>query len=291
MRPSAQGGAPHRALGANILEDPNAHIEPDDDHAQECLRKEYAPSVQITGVEHGEAQSWAVDWGRLLRTARQVSGLSLLELSTATGLSKGYLSKLEAGASGAANPSRATLAALARTLPSFRPLAHTLEPGMGMVGLDYSGMLPDSYPVHSNQVAVPLAATPIQLGWREVEAFMALLTLEAAAVPLRVTAPILARATGRDMDAIVETMDHLGAQHLVATELPARAGGVATYRCTADALARIGVTRLGDLLVLAAALIAGAPARPAARQSSHLRQRDNTQKSPSTREAEGEAEL
>ncbi|MGH2486024.1 MAG: helix-turn-helix domain-containing protein, partial [Ktedonobacterales bacterium] len=40
---------------------------------------------------------WQVHWGRLLRTARQVAGLSLSELSATTGLSKGYLSKLESG--------------------------------------------------------------------------------------------------------------------------------------------------------------------------------------------------
>src|SRR5437588_412086 len=66
--------------------------------------------------------SWPQDWGRLLRLARQVAGLSLTELSARTGLSKGYLSKLESAHAAAQNPSRATLAALARALPSFRPL-------------------------------------------------------------------------------------------------------------------------------------------------------------------------
>src|SRR5215831_14940579 len=84
--------------------------------------------------------AWTMDWGRLLRIARQVAGMSLTALSAHTGLSKGYLSKLESGAPSAANPSRATLAALARALPSFRPLAHTLEPGMSVAstgGLDF----------------------------------------------------------------------------------------------------------------------------------------------------------
>src|SRR6478752_6342697 len=77
-------------------------------------------------TDAGEDQ-WTRDWGQLLRLARQVAGFSLTELSARTGLSKGYLSKLESGHDGARNPSRATLAALARELPSFRPYAHTLE--------------------------------------------------------------------------------------------------------------------------------------------------------------------
>ena len=60
--------------------------------------------------------TWPQDWGRLLRLARQVAGLSLSELSARAGLSKGYLSKLESGHITAQNPSRATLAALARAL-------------------------------------------------------------------------------------------------------------------------------------------------------------------------------
>src|SRR5947209_18386370 len=81
--------------------------------------------------------TWPQDWGRLLRLARQVAGLSLTELSARTGLSKGYLSKLESAHAAAQNPSRATLAALARALPSFRPLANTLEPGATLAALDF----------------------------------------------------------------------------------------------------------------------------------------------------------
>src|SRR5262252_764518 len=80
---------------------------------------------------------WIASWGQLMRTARQVAGLSLSELAAVTGLSKGYLSKLESGDVTARNPSRATLAALARALPSFRPLANTLEPGAALAALDY----------------------------------------------------------------------------------------------------------------------------------------------------------
>ncbi|HEY7974146.1 MAG TPA: helix-turn-helix transcriptional regulator, partial [Ktedonobacterales bacterium] len=57
----------------------------------------------VRADEHATAGDWTRDWGRLLRTARQVAGLSLTDLSARTGLSKGYLSKLEAGQDGARN--------------------------------------------------------------------------------------------------------------------------------------------------------------------------------------------
>ncbi len=41
--------------------------------------------------------TWMRDWDHLLRIARQVAGLSLTAFSACTGLSKGYLSKLESG--------------------------------------------------------------------------------------------------------------------------------------------------------------------------------------------------
>src|SRR5260370_41996529 len=93
-----------------------------------------------TAPELRDEPDWQVQWGGLLRTARQVAGLSLSELAAVTGLSKGYLSKLESGHVAALNPSRATLAALARALPSFRALAPTLEPArMAGFGLAEAG--------------------------------------------------------------------------------------------------------------------------------------------------------
>lgn len=210
------------------------------------------------------APSWALDWGRLLRTARQVAGLSLTELSATTGLSKGYLSKMESGVAGAANPSRATLAALARALPSFRPLAHTLEPGLGAAALDYGPRLPPPQVAHPLPSAVDGGVAPepdpIQLGWRELELLAALMAVDAAAVPVPLTAPVLARATGREAHEVVATLGHLVAQGVVVMERPGYHHAVATYRSAADLPARVGVSRLGDLLVLAAALIAGNPA-------------------------------
>src|SRR5215472_2462318 len=72
-------------------------------------------------------ETWATRWGHLLRLARQVAGLSLSEVAERSGLSKGYLSKLESAHPSAANPSRATLAALARALPSTIPLIQKLD--------------------------------------------------------------------------------------------------------------------------------------------------------------------
>src|SRR5689334_24274434 len=109
------------------------------------------------------ARDWQLDWGRLLRTARQVAGLSLGELSARTGLSKGYLSKLESGHDGARNPSRATLAALARELPSFRPYAHSLEPATPLGALALADAAPPP-PLMSNALGEHL---PLQLGWRD----------------------------------------------------------------------------------------------------------------------------
>jgi transcriptional regulator with XRE-family HTH domain len=200
------------------------------------------------------AAAWAIDWGRLLRIARQVAGLSLTELSVRTGLSKGYLSKLESGATGAANPSRATLAALARALPSFRPLAHTLEPGLGAERLAFAGTAPPQAPVD------PVPSTdPIKLGWRDLEVLAALVALDAAALAVPITAAVLARAVGRDVAAVTGILDGLVARGVVAVTAPARPGGPPIYACAPGAPAVIGVSRLGELLVLAAALIAGAP--------------------------------
>src|SRR5262249_40815382 len=78
------------------------------------------------------AESWASRWGLLLRLARQVEGLSLNELAARSGLSKGYLSKLESAHHSAANPSRATLAALARALPTTLPLIQHMAPEEGL---------------------------------------------------------------------------------------------------------------------------------------------------------------
>jgi transcriptional regulator with XRE-family HTH domain len=217
-----------------------------------------------------------LDWGRLLRTARQVAGLSLAELSARTALSKGYLSKLEAGAAGAANPSRATLAALARALPSFRLVAHILEPGLDTTGYALAAGIPITstasgrtsataagfrYGAAPQSVDGARVAPPLQLGWRELEVLAALLALEAAALSLPITLPVLARAVGRESVAVAQALERLTVAKVVAMRPPGRVGAPCTYHCADEAATRIGVARVGDLLVLAAALFAGTQAR------------------------------
>lgn len=201
---------------------------------------------------------WRVHWGRLLRTARQVAGLSLTELSAATGLSKGYLSKLESGYTAALNPSRSTLAALARALPSFRPLAHTLEPAEQLGALALGRIAP-----HVPEIVLSSGGTardsPVRLGWRELEALVAVMVLEQAAVTQPITAVALARALGRpraDTQATCEALVEMG---VLEVRPPARFGGQDTYTRTNDFEARVGLGRVGDAFVLAAALLAQSP--------------------------------
>lgn len=213
---------------------------------------------------------WTVAWGGLLRTARQVAGLSLADLSARTGLSKGYLSKLESGAESASNPSRATLAALARALPSFRPLAHTLAPGLGADGLAYDGV-PDAQQAapaseRSAETSAALARAagdnaPLHLGWRDLEVLAALVPLTNAALPHPLTVAVVARAVCREPAAVRPVLEQL-VRCGIATEIPpTRPGGPPGFQVGSLAEQRLGVARLGDLLLLAAALLAASPTR------------------------------
>jgi hypothetical protein len=206
---------------------------------------------------HSGAAEWALDWGRLLRTARQVAGLSLTELSARTRLSKGYLSKLESSAAGAANPSRATLAALARALPSFGPVAHMLGPDGAHEALDFAARATPQ-PARWRVVAAPRTepGVPIALGWRALEVLCALVALDRAALPVAATAVVLARAVGRTAEQVRPVLDELATMRLVARVPPACVGQGPSYVCSEEVQARLGIARLGDLLVLAAALLA-----------------------------------
>lgn len=204
------------------------------------------------------ALAWQVDWGRLLRTARQVAGLSLSELSAATGLSKGHLSKLESGHPTAANPSRATLAALARTLPSFRPLANTLEPTASLSALAF--VVPVPVPEGARDDADSTREQPIRLGWRALEVTLALIVLEQSAAPQPITALLIARSVGRASGDVRPVLDHLVAQGVLTQRAPLRPGAAPTYRRAPAFEERLGIVRVGDALVLAAALLAQAPA-------------------------------
>jgi len=208
---------------------------------------------------HMPARDWQLDWGRLLRTARQVAGLSLGELSARTGLSKGYLSKLESGHATALNPSRATLAALARALPSFRSLAHTLEPSGALSPLAFAAPVVPDVLVDAGGEAMD---SPVRLGWRELEVVVALLTLERAAVPQPLTALLIARALGRPRADVQPVLDRLTAMGVLHRLPPMRAGDVPRYARAGDFERRVGIARVGDALILAAALLAQTPAPP-----------------------------
>jgi transcriptional regulator with XRE-family HTH domain len=222
-----------------------------------------APDARANG--HGSsvalsagANGWVLDWGRLLRIARQVAGYSLSDLARNAGLSKGYLSKLESGALGAANPSRATLAALARALPSFRPLALTLAPGLGAEELAFEGVAPSVSAAAPDEGRVDLAR--LRLGWKELEVLAALMVLDSAALPYPLTATIIARSIDRGVDTVRETLTDLCRSGLVQERAAQSPGLRAEYRLIDGALRQVGAARVGDLLLLATALI-GASAR------------------------------
>jgi transcriptional regulator with XRE-family HTH domain len=205
--------------------------------------------------------SWPHDWGRLLRLARQVAGLSLTELGARTGLSKGYLSKLESGHVTAQNPSRATLAALARALPSFRPLANTLEPGAPLAALDFGATSAAASGLPGDGDA-DMAGAPVRLGWKDLELVVALLALDRAAIHTPLSAVVLARAVDRTHDETVATLGRLVGMGVVDREWPGRRGAPMTYRPSAHAESLTGLGRVGDALVLSASLLARAPSRP-----------------------------
>jgi transcriptional regulator with XRE-family HTH domain len=218
--------------------------------------------------EQATEEDWTRDWGRLLRTARQVAGLSLTDLSARTGLSKGYLSKLESGQDGARNPSRATLVALARSLPSFRPLAYQLEPADGAPSLAFAEQppRPPQLLIGAESQDAAVDAEPIQLGWREMELLVALLALERSAIPVPLNAMIIARAVDRSAESVIPALERLTRSGVLRCFPPTRPGAAPTYGRGRAFDARVGLSRLGDALVLAAALLAQSPATPRRRQ-------------------------
>ncbi|HEV2458237.1 MAG TPA: helix-turn-helix transcriptional regulator [Ktedonobacterales bacterium] len=205
-----------------------------------------------------DAPGWAASWGQLMRTARQVAGLSLSELAASTGLSKGYLSKLESGDATARNPSRATLAALARALPSFRPLAHMLEPADERAPLALSFVPPQVPDVLVNADGQALQS-PVRLGWREIEVVVALLALERAAAVQPITRITLARAVSRPPEEVEPILDALVGMGVLGRSAATRPGGVAAYARGPEFSERTGIRQLGDALILAAALLAQSP--------------------------------
>lgn len=212
-----------------------------------------------------DGDSWQLNWGALLRTARQVSGLSLNELSAVTGLSKGYLSKLESGHPAAQNPSRATLAALARALPSFRSLAHILDPSLAPTTA-FATAAPQ-VPAVVREAAGHIEPSPVKLGWRELETLIALITLEEAATTQPATRIALSRAVGRPVAEIEPILDALVGMGVL-LRCPGRSHGMPPlYQRAPDFVARTGIARLGDALILAAALLSQSAAAPRKRPS------------------------
>jgi transcriptional regulator with XRE-family HTH domain len=201
---------------------------------------------------------WVASWGQLMRTARQVAGLSLSELAAVTGLSKGYLSKLESGDVTARNPSRATLAALARALPSFRTLAHMLEPTDDRPPLGLSFVPPQVPEVLVNAGGQALES-PVRLGWREIEVAIATLALERAAAVQPITWITLARALSRPRDEIEPVLEALVGMGVLQRRTARQPGGLAAYTRSPDFRQRTGIRQLVDALVLAAALLAQSP--------------------------------
>ena len=206
----------------------------------------------------GDDATWPRDWGRLLRLARQVAGLSLTELSATTGLSKGYLSKLESGHPSGRNPSRATLAALSRALPSFRPLAHTLEPAESIGALALAESAP-VLPLVVRDEAGDVVDSPVRLGWRELELLVALLTLRDAALPQPLNAVVLSRALRRPMDETVHALSGLVRMGVLERIDSRRPSLPPEYRPSSRFATLTGLQRAGDALVLAASLLGQAP--------------------------------
>lgn len=208
----------------------------------------------MTHIE--ENATWVRDWGTLLRTARQVAGISLTELSKRSGLSKGYLSKLESGHVNARNPSRATLAALARALPGFGALAHVLEPGEAAPEVSVAASDMSLVPVELPQAWGE--TEHLQLDWRELEALVAVLVIERAAVPVPCSAALIARVIAQPVDATREILARLVLVGLLSTTAPAAPGRPPGYACSQPFLNGTGIVRVGDVLLLAAAMLARA---------------------------------
>ncbi len=201
---------------------------------------------------------WQLNWGRLLRTARQVAGLSLADLAVATGLSKGYLSKLESGHATALNPSRSTLAALARALPSFAPVAHMLQPHLSEASLAL-GHEPPAVPPFLTSPDGDVRSSPVRLGWKELEVVVVLLALDFAAIVQPLTARTIARALGRTAPDVAQILENLTAMGVLVHRPASATGGGIQYARGPDFEQRVGINRVGDVLVLAAALLARSP--------------------------------
>lgn len=210
------------------------------------------------------AESWATRWGHLLRLARQVAGLSLSEVAERSGLSKGYLSKLESAHPSAANPSRATLAALARALPSTIPLIQRLDAEAGLPTprtlLRGPQQEPTSYALTQpaeTDVGLPAIAQSSGEGlpssWAGWEILLALMILENSGLGPP-TLPVLARACGAETLSS-EALAHLESAGLLRPLPPTRPGGPVRYTQGPMRLEAFGIHRPADLFLRAAIIL------------------------------------
>ncbi|HEU5367776.1 MAG TPA: helix-turn-helix transcriptional regulator [Ktedonobacterales bacterium] len=209
-------------------------------------------------------EDWATRWGHMLRLARQVAGLSLQEVANRSGLSKGYLSKLESAHPSAANPSRATLAALARALPSSVPLIEKLDAEAGLPSPKTLLRTPQreaaGYQVEQAEEAEALTLALAEGGteglpasWAEWEIMLALMILENSKLGPP-TLPVLSRACG------VEMLDSKALARLENARLlqrlpPARPGEPIRYTQGPVMLDAFGIQRPADCLLRAAIML------------------------------------
>ncbi len=208
---------------------------------------------------------WAARWGLLLRMARQVAGLSLNELAERSGLSKGYLSKLESAHPSAANPSRATLAALARALPSTLPLIQHIDPAGGLPtpGLLLGGESPKiagramSFPgpgaflSSSPAISVPEThAGNLPSSWADWEIVLALRILESSGLGPP-TLAVLARACGTE-SVSHEALSRLEQEGWLRRLPPICPGEAIRYTQGSTRLDQFGIQRPADLFTRAA---------------------------------------
>jgi hypothetical protein len=179
-------------------------------------------------------------------------------VSAQSGLSKGYLSKLESGHPSARNPSRATLAALARTLPSFRPLAHTLDPSAPLGELAFAEA-PPALPAVVRRADGAIVDSPLRLGWREMEVLVALLVLDHAALTQPTNAVVMSRALDRSLDETIAVLERLVRMGVLTRVASARCDMPPQFQPSESFAPRTGLSRAGDALVLAASLLARSP--------------------------------
>ena len=103
------------------------------------------------------------------------------------------------------------------------------------------------------------------MGWRELELLVALLALERSAIPRPLTALLIARAVDRPTESVIPALERLTRAEVLRCYPPSWPGAAPTYGRGTAFETRVGLSRLGDALVLAAALLAQAPALRAQR--------------------------